>query len=146
MLFSLYFISMFAIIRIGSLKYKPHMPCIELNPFQDKSGSVREFTPPKHFPYSLNQRCPTRCWRSPHLWRINLYSQTKSVVFNGKVWIKLIISYFWSIYNESHSPHLNGHSSYVASGEWVGQRCSKHSAFSIIILHLHKPLTDKLLS
>jgi len=32
---------MFQIIQIGSLKYKPHVLCIELNPFKHEGGSVR---------------------------------------------------------------------------------------------------------
>ncbi len=36
---------MFAIIRVGYLKYKPHVLCIELNPLEHKNGSVRCLTP-----------------------------------------------------------------------------------------------------
>jgi len=35
---------MYAINWTSPLKYKPRVVCIELNPFKQKSGSVREFT------------------------------------------------------------------------------------------------------
>ena len=31
----------------------------------------------------------------------------------------------FEIFEKTYSPHLNGHSPHVASGEWVGQRCSR---------------------
>jgi len=36
---------MFAIIQIGSLKYKSHVFCTESNPFKNENGGVRKFTP-----------------------------------------------------------------------------------------------------
>ena len=59
--------------------------------------------------------------------------------FNRKVSIIIKIfltlfktSQFWNIWKLSHSPHLNGHSPHVASGEWVG-----HDKSTIFLIHIH---------
>ena len=32
---------------------------------------------------------------------------------------------FWTLWNQSYSPHSKSHSPHVASGEWVGQCCAR---------------------
>jgi len=61
----------------------------------------------------------------------NLFSHHFDVLkckLNRKILIFVLFApniHFLDIWKQIHSPHLNEHSTHVASGEWVGQRCSK---------------------
>jgi hypothetical protein len=43
----------------------------------------------------------------------------------------------WGMERSSHSPHSNGHSPHVVSGEWVGQRFSRPTLSNSIFRSPH---------
>jgi len=59
-----------------------------------------------------------------------------------KAWLFLLFgpkpqkAYFWGLWKQSHSPHSNGHSPHVASGEWVGQRWTKSTIDTLRKIYL----------